>query len=701
MVTEDSPQGARPVRFGNLSPEQARSIDRICDHFEHQLYVKGQTEIEALLGGFREPERSVLLRELLLLELETCLSRDVFPAREEYYGRFPDHRELVTEVFETVFPPAAAVEKKPEMPWPSIPNYQILREVSHGGMGRVYEAIHTSLGTRVAVKVLRENLASDVEAEARFEREMRVIGTLSHPNIVAARDAGKSSGCHYLVMEYVSGLDLEVLRQRVGTLAVADACEIARRVAFALRYAHEHNLVHRDIKPKNILLGRCSSDSDEIQVKVVDFGLASLRGYAALRDPAIKYARIVGTYAYMAPEQFWEQTNDVRSDIYSLGCTLYCLLLGRPPFGRPQYQNSEQIMEAHRDMPIPPMRRLRPDVPESLERAIVSMMAKDPKQRPQAPMQAADVLSGFSEGHDLAGLLAAAESAGLQPVLKAPFRKERPEKVAVVDKSRPHKEAAARRDVELAETVDYRPREFSAEAPRPESDTSPLESTVVHHVEERKMGDLRTALRPILGKPRFLFAVGAVLALALVVFGLWALRTPPLATVDLLALIASEREEIDGLWKFDGRGLVSPASSHARLQIPYSPPKEYRLEIEARLVSGAGRLVIGLPYEGRQVPVVLGTVVVVRPNAEESPVVPGSVSPPFEFDGAPPNTYTCIVRREGILVALGNKVLRWLECADLPQRDETWHTENPDVLFLGTDESIYRFTKAVLTPLRR
>ena len=146
--------------------------------------------------------------------------------------------------------------------------YQLLEELGRGGMGRVYKALHTKLDRVVAVKVLPRGRVGDQKAIARFEREMKAVGRLAHPNIVQAYDAREIDGTPVLIMEFVDGLDLAEIVRRVGPLPVADACELVRQTALALQCAHEHGLVHRDIKPSNIMLARSG------EVKLLDLGLA-------------------------------------------------------------------------------------------------------------------------------------------------------------------------------------------------------------------------------------------------------------------------------------------------------------------------------------------------------------------------------------------------------------------------------------------
>ena len=254
--------------------------------------------------------------------------------------------------------------------------YQVLEELGHGGMGRVYKALHTKLDRVVAIKVLPRGRVEDPQAIARFEREMRAVGQLAHPNIVQAYDAREIDGTPVLIMEFVHGLDLAELVRRVGPLPVAEACELVRQTALGLQRAHEHGLVHRDIKPSNIMLALSGQPSvsghqrpavgDSAprpssvappQVKILDLGLALLKAHEPAgegahglrgwhrrlgsaprrhgarrrvdRRPADRRAQA----NYMAPEQASNSHQvDTRADIYSLGCTLYKLLAGRPPF---------------------------------------------------------------------------------------------------------------------------------------------------------------------------------------------------------------------------------------------------------------------------------------------------------------------------------------------------------------------------------
>jgi WD40 repeat protein/serine/threonine protein kinase len=274
--------------------------------------------------------------------------------------------------------------------------YCILEELGHGGMGTVYKAQHTLLKRVVALKVLAADRTNDAAAVARFRREMEAVGQLQHPNIIEARDAGEVDGTHFLVMEYVEGPNLSQVVKRHGPLPVADACEIIRQAAAGLQHAHEHGLVHRDIKPSNLLL------TPQGQVKVLDLGLALLLGELRVGEELTRPGQVMGTVEYMAPEQALDtHAVDIRADIYSLGCTLYFLLTGQPPFGSRKYKNSFQTMLAHAQEPVPPLRAGRPEAPPALVAVLDRLLAKRPAERFQTPAEVVKALESFCVGSGL------------------------------------------------------------------------------------------------------------------------------------------------------------------------------------------------------------------------------------------------------------------------------------------------------------
>ena len=285
----------------------------------------------------------------------------------------------------------------PEQPPPArLGQYAVLEKIGQGGMGAVYKAVHTRLKRLVAMKMLPASRLADPQAVARFQREMEAVGQLDHPHLVRAHDAGEAEGQHFLVMEYLDGIDLARLVRRTGPLSVADACEAVRQAALGLQHAHEHGLVHRDIKPSNLML------TTDGQIKILDLGLARLIGDHAQTEEMTATGQIVGTGDFIAPEQGQDTRQaDARSDIYALGCTLYFLLAGKAPFSGPQHDTFVKKVMAHANEPIPPIQIVRRDIPDAVAAIVDRMTAKDPEQRFQTAAEVAKALVPFVEGNDL------------------------------------------------------------------------------------------------------------------------------------------------------------------------------------------------------------------------------------------------------------------------------------------------------------
>ncbi len=297
---------------------------------------------------------------------------------------------------------AGAAPRRPAAP--PLPNqlgpYLLLDELGAGGMGRVFRALHTRLKRVVALKLLPDGRMNNAQAVARFQHEMEAVGCVDHPHVVRATDADEDGGHHYLVMEYVEGLDLDRLLRRAGPLRIADACELARQAADGLQAAHEHGLVHRDIKPSNLMLSRAG------QVKLLDLGLARLGDAGPGSERLTPSGEVMGTPDFMAPEQAFDaQKVDIRADLYSLGCTLYKLLSGQPPFGGPEYTSRMQKLMAHAQEPVPPVRDARPDVPGGLSAVLDRLLSKEPPARHATPAEAARALAAFAGGADLSALI--------------------------------------------------------------------------------------------------------------------------------------------------------------------------------------------------------------------------------------------------------------------------------------------------------
>jgi len=259
-------------------------------------------------------------------------------------------------------------------------NYTILDQIGAGGMGQVYKARHRRMDRIVAVKMLPPEVAKEAAAQARFQREVQAAAKLAHQNIVAAYDADLVGDSPFLVMEFVDGIDLSALVRRSGPLPLAKAVGCVLQAARGLDYAHKQGIIHRDIKPSNLLVDKTG------RVKILDMGLArmdsSSQALVETQSELTGTGNIVGTIDYMAPEQaLGSKLTDHRSDIYSLGCTLYFLLTGKPP-----YEGDTAIgkLLAHREQPIPSLASVQPPVPPALDAVFRRMVAKNPDDRFQS-----------------------------------------------------------------------------------------------------------------------------------------------------------------------------------------------------------------------------------------------------------------------------------------------------------------------------
>jgi serine/threonine protein kinase len=270
-------------------------------------------------------------------------------------------------------------------------SYVLLEKLGEGGMGAVFKAKNWKLGRVVALKVIRKERLANPDIVRRFQREVRAAAALDHPHIVRALDADEIGGTHLLVMEYVEkATDLARLVKQTGPLAVGLARESIRQAALGLQHAHERGLVHRDVKPHNLLL-----TADRQTVKLLDLGLARIN-HPAADEPSSTMTRegtVMGTPDYIAPEQALEShAVDIRADIYSLGCTLYFLLAGHVPF--PGGSMAQKLLR-HQSQEPRPIEQVRAEVPAGLAAVVRKAMAKRPEDRYQTPLELADTLAGL------------------------------------------------------------------------------------------------------------------------------------------------------------------------------------------------------------------------------------------------------------------------------------------------------------------
>jgi WD40 repeat protein/tRNA A-37 threonylcarbamoyl transferase component Bud32 len=300
-------------------------------------------------------------------------------------------------------PPSHSTDALPEA-LAQHPRYEIIQLLGRGGMGAVYLARHKVMDRTVALKAISPQYLDNPQAVARFRREVQSAAKLAHPHIVTAHDAEQAGDLHFLVMEYVEGTDLARLLKQRGPLPVAEACEYARQTALGLEHAYEHGLIHRDMKPHNLML------TARGVVKVLDFGLARLVRPGGSASEFTGENVVMGTMDYIAPEQAQDsRTADTRSDIYSLGCTLFHLLTGQPPF--PVGGAVEKVL-AHVMMPPPLVTDQRPEAPAELNAVVAKMLAKEPAERYQTPADVARALAPFAK--------AVAGSAIVRPALAPP-----------------------------------------------------------------------------------------------------------------------------------------------------------------------------------------------------------------------------------------------------------------------------------------
>jgi serine/threonine-protein kinase len=284
--------------------------------------------------------------------------------------------------------------------------YHILDRLGEGGVSEVFKAWDTRKGCVVALKVLRQHLCSQDDAVRQFRRELRAVTRLNHPNVIKTFNAEQVGKLHYFAMEFIEGMDLDRFVQRAGPLAVEQASDYVRQVAQGLQHAHQLGLVHRDVKPANLFLlhpplseGNGTVRRPDPVVKILDWGLARIQampGESSFQGTVCEKGALIGTADYIAPEQARDASLvDTRADVYSLGCTLYYLLTGRPPFTGPSLM--QKLMQ-HQEAEPEPLRRLRPDVPEELAGIVQRMMAKRPEDRFQIPLLVVAALRRFCPG---------------------------------------------------------------------------------------------------------------------------------------------------------------------------------------------------------------------------------------------------------------------------------------------------------------
>jgi WD40 repeat protein len=380
--------------------------------------------IEDFLGETSESERPTLLRELLAVELELRRGRCERPGPEEYRVRLPDcaalidevcaeaenrsHREVqtsevpaiseapATEDFYGTSTGGVGSEDHPTRVWSGLPqrlgDYEVIEAVGRGGMGSVYKVHDVALNRIAALKIIHHFTAADGVATDRFFRAARLWARLKHPSIVPIYHVGQFDGMPYVVSEFIEGVNLSALLSQAGRPTARDAARIIAEVADALHFAHERGVIHRDVKPSNIMI------RPDGHAGLVDFGLA--RSLADDEASLSSTGTVIGTPPYMSPEQAEGRLGAIgpASDVYGLGATLYTLLVSRPPFqGQTVIETLRQIPEVE---PVPP-RRLVPTAPRDLETICLKCLEKDPKDRYASARDLAEDLNRWLEGESI------------------------------------------------------------------------------------------------------------------------------------------------------------------------------------------------------------------------------------------------------------------------------------------------------------
>jgi serine/threonine protein kinase len=357
----------------------AQDVDEACDRFEAAWRAGDRPRIEDFLDSSTDPSRHVLLRHLLAVELAYRRDLGESPEASEYRCRFPGHDELIDSALAKFDQQLKVV---PDTDGVLFGKYKILRDLGEGGLGKVDLVEHIKLETLRALKIIAPALSQDPGWRQRFSREAKALAQLSHPNIVAVHDhAVLPKGDAYIEMEYVRGQSLDKRLQPGVPMDFTLVDHLLGQLCDALQYAHDREIVHRDIKPQNLMVQDGQVPGQEV-LKVLDFGIAKILNTSDPSDYVTAVGESLGTPHYMSPEQIKGDLGAVgsKSDIYSVGVILYQLLTGYLPFSGP----SRKVYLDHIFTPAPPFSERNPavQVPPKIEALVLRCLEKEPERRP-------------------------------------------------------------------------------------------------------------------------------------------------------------------------------------------------------------------------------------------------------------------------------------------------------------------------------
>ncbi len=397
-MTAVNADGDDETAFDLLSPEEMVWVNLWCDRYE-QKWREGETQLADFLQ-LVNPRHTQSAFRALCLELIAIDSqkrhRLNYECSPDYYqAQFSElNQQDITQVVNEATMDDAIEGIEPLTINQQLGDYGIKEHIASGGMGDVYRAEHRLMRRQVAIKLLSARSVNDVTLQRRFLREVRALAKLSHPNVISAFDARLEGELLYLVTEWIQGEDLSQRTARSGPLPCREALGYIRQAALGLQYAHSQGIIHRDVKPSNLLLDQHGT------VKVLDLGLSRLLydENENSSEAITQSMHLLGTVSYMSPEQARSPlSSDRRSDIYSLGCTLFYLLTGKPPFSG---KTVVEIIYSHERDPIPNVPGAINSVDSETTRLLQSMLAKKPQDRPGSMEEVSQRLTQILDGTD-------------------------------------------------------------------------------------------------------------------------------------------------------------------------------------------------------------------------------------------------------------------------------------------------------------